>query len=428
MPSLTARSGSWFRPPSTRNAATVAAGVGVVLFAAAWALLHTGFWTHFQIVDTPVYQAYGDAMLAGRTPYRDFAVEYPPGALPVFVLPSFAAAADYRHVFELLMFLCGGAAVVVVAFTLSAVGASARRLYAGVGFVALAPLALGSVVLTRYDLWPAALAAGALAALAAGRDRVAFGTLGAAVAAKAYPLVVLPVAVVYVARRGGRREGAVALGVFAAVLAAIVVPWAVLSPGGVADSVRSQLGRPLQIESLGASLLLAAHQLGVYDPTVVSGSGSQNLAGPLPDALATVGSALLVIALLAVWALFATGPATFERLLTASAASVGAFVAFAKVVSPQYLIWLVPLVPAVARRAGLAAGAVFGAALVVTQLWFPSRYWDVVALEPVGWLVLARDLLLVALFAVLVYALARTRDDPDTGSDPVTRVSRAPSS
>jgi hypothetical protein len=44
---------------------------------------------------------------------------------------------------------------------------------------------------------------------------------------------------------------------------------------------------------------------------------------------------------------------------------------------------------------------------VTTQLWFPYRYWDVVALEPVGVLVLVRDLLLVALFAVLIVATIR---------------------
>ena len=41
--------------------------------------------THDQIVDTPVYQRYGDAIDDGQVPYRDFALEYPPGALPVFV-------------------------------------------------------------------------------------------------------------------------------------------------------------------------------------------------------------------------------------------------------------------------------------------------------------------------------------------------------
>ena len=45
--------------------------------------------------------------------------------------------------------------------------------------------------------------------------------------------------------------------------------------------------------------------------------------------------------------------------------------------------------------------------LVTTQLWFPFRYWDVVALEPVSWLVLVRNLLLVALYAILLVTLSR---------------------
>ena len=107
------------------------------------------------------------------------------------------------------------------------------------------------------------------------------------------------------------------------------------------------------------------------------------------------------------WALFATRDRGREGLLTAGAASVVAFVAFGKVLSPQFLIWLLPLVPAVAGAGGLAACAVLHVSLVTTQLWFPFRYWDVVALEPVGWLVLVRDLLLVALYVILLVALSR---------------------
>jgi len=77
------------------------------------------------------------------------------------------------------------------------------------------------------------------------------------------------------------------------------------------------------------------------------------------------------------------------------------------VLSPQFLIWLVPLVPLVAGRVGVAAAAFLGAALVTTHLWFPRGYWDMVALEWEGWLVLARNLVLVALAIVLVVATAR---------------------
>ena len=386
---------------------TVAVGLG--LLTASWGALHLPPFDRYQIIDTPVYQEYGEAMAAGQVPYRDFGLEYPPGALPVFWLPTLGPAEHYRSIFEALMWICAAALLVIVVRSAAALGASPRRLLAIAVALGLFPLALGSVVLTRYDLWPAALAAAALAAVLMGRARLGLAVLGIAVAAKIYPLVLLPPLLIYLARRYGRREAAIGLGAFAAALAVIVVPFALIAPDGLWDSVSRQLDRPLQIESLGASLLLAAHQLGLYEPTVVSTHGSQNLSGSLPDALATVQTVLQAAALVAVWALFARGPASAGRLVAACAGSVVVFVAFGKVLSPQFIIWLVPVVPLVAGRVGLAAAGFLGAALISTHLWFPTRYWDMVDLQPVGWVVLVRNVLLVALAVVLAVATARAR-------------------
>jgi len=410
---MSARSESSSRPAEAGGAGPAIA-LGLVLLTISWGLLHVGFWHRNPIIDTPLYQDYGEKIVDGKVPYRDFPVEYPPAALPVFVLPALADDDDYGSAFELLMWACAVATIVLLAVTLSAVSAGTVRLYAATAFAGIVPLLLGPVILTRFDLWPAALAAGALAALVSGRDRLGLGVLGLATAAKLYPAVLLPIALVWVARRRGPREAALGLGVFAAVIVAIVLPFAILSPGGVAHSLTTQLGRPLQIESLGAGILLAAHQLGLYDPTVVSTHGSQNLSGSLPGAVAAVETALQLVALVAVWLLFARGRPGRERLLVASAAAVVAFIAFGKVLSPQFLIWLLPLVPLVGGSAGIAACWVFAGALVTTQLWFPHRYWDVVALEPAGWLVLIRDLLLVALLAVLVAVIRPGSGAPRT--------------
>jgi hypothetical protein len=401
---MSTRSESSSRPAEAGRAGSAVA-LGLVLLTISWGLLHVGFWDRNPIIDTPVYQGYGDKILDGQAPYRDFDVEYPPAALPVFVLPALADEEDYGLAFELLMWVCAAAIIVLLATTLSAAGASAARLYGATAFAGIAPLLLGSVILTRFDLWPAALVAGVLAALVAGRDRLGLGLLGLATMAKLYPAILLPLALVWVARRRGRREALLCLVVFLAVAAAIALPFAVLSPSGLWHSLTTQLGRPLQIESLGAALLLGAKQLGLYDPTVVSSHGSQNLEGTLPDALASIETALGVLALLVVWIAFARGRMDRDRLLTASAAAVVAFIAFGKVLSPQFLIWLVALVPLVAATVGVAACWLLAAALVITQIWFPYRYWDVVALQPVGWLVLLRDLLLVALLALLVAAI-----------------------
>ena len=78
---------------------------------------------------------------------------------------------------------------------------------------------------------------------------------------------------------------------------------------------------------------------------------------------------------------------------------------FGKVLSPQFLIWLVPLVALVRGRRGLAAGSVLVACMVLTQIWFPYRYWRLALdFDPAAsWLVLVRDLGLVALLAILVW-------------------------
>jgi hypothetical protein len=378
-----------------------------VLVTISWALLHTGFWSRTQIIDTPVYERYGEAVLDGQVPYRDFDLEYPPAALPAFVLPALAQEDDYGSAFELLMWACAVAAVVARGLALAALEAGPARRYAGICFLARAPLALGTVIHSRFDVWPAALTIAALAAFVGRKERLGFGILGLAVAAKIYPLVLLPLALVWAAKRRGARELWIGLGCFAGVLAACFVPFLILAPGGVAHSIGTQLGRPLQIESLGASFLLAAQQLGIYDATVENSHGSQNLGGSLPDTLAALQTAFQVVAVGVVWVVFAARDRGREGLLTAGAASVAAFVAFGKVLSPQFLIGLLPLVPAVAGAGGLAACAVLLVALVATQLWFPFRYWDVVALEPVGWLVLVRNSLLVALYVVLLVALSR---------------------
>src|SRR5919199_2563815 len=263
---MSAREERWSRPAERRQALAVAL-VALAAFAAAWALLHRGFYERDQIVDTPVYQRYGDAMLDGQVPYRDFRVEYPPAALPVFVLPAIGDGHDeqaYRRSFERLMAICGLLAVAGAALCLIAVRAEPERLYAALAFVAFAPLALGSVILTRFDLWPTALALLGLAAVLAARHRLGLATLGLAAAAKVFPAVLVPPALVYVWRRRGRPEALVWAGGCAVVVAACFLPFLILSPGGIWDSLHRQADRPLQIESLGSSFLLVAHQLGWY--------------------------------------------------------------------------------------------------------------------------------------------------------------------
>jgi hypothetical protein len=402
---VSARQERWSLPAEHRQA--LAAGlIALVVFGASWTLLHWGFYTHDQIIDTPVYQRYGDAMLEGQVPYADFRVEYPPAALPVFLLPAIGDRHDadtYRRNFERLMVVCGLLAIAGAALALGALNAAPERLFAALAFASLAPLALGSVILSRFDLWPTALLVLGLAAVLAGRRRIGLGVLGLAAAAKIFPAVVVPPVLIYVWRRYGRREAIAAAIVFVLVVVACFVPFLSASPAGVWDSLSRQADRPLQIESLGSSFLLVAHQLGAWTVHLNLSHGSQNQGGSFAGFLAAVQSLLQAAAVVGLWIAFGRGRSTPERLVRYSAASVAAFIALGKVLSPQFLVWLLPLVPLVRGRRGLAAAALLALALVLTQLWFPYRYWRLALQQDAiaSWLVLARDLVLVALAVVL---------------------------
>ncbi len=394
-----------------------AAFAAIALFVVSWTLLHVGFYKHKQLIDTPVYQRYGNAIADGKVPYRDFQVEYPPGALPVFALPGLAepgrnqeVSTGFRRSFETLMWLCGAAALAAMAVILRALRRSTVNVWAALCFAAIAPLLLGSVILSRFDLWPAAIVAAALAALVSGRVRLGHALLGLGVAAKLYPAVFVPLGVAFVWKRAGPREALACLGLVLGVIAAVFIPFVILSPDGVWQSLSVQLTRPLQVESVGSALLLVGHHVFGLGVTGETSHGSQNLAGDAADWLAVFSTVLQAGVLIWIWAAFARGRGDAEALVRSTAAVLCAFIAFGKVLSPQFMIWLIPIVPLVRGRRGLGAGALLGVALVLTQIWFPFRYFRLALDFEVGlsWLLLARDLTLVALVTVLVVTMRRT--------------------
>ncbi|MCP9485631.1 MAG: glycosyltransferase 87 family protein [Gaiellaceae bacterium MAG52_C11] len=375
-----------------------------LLFLGAFGALHGGWYDDEEIVDIPVYETYGNAIESGKLPYRDFRLEYPPAALPVFALPALVSQrgdqAEFRRAFEWTMAACGVLALLAAGLVLAALEASRGRVVAALAAIALFPLLLGSVVLTRFDLWPIALVLAALAALLHERHRLGFGVLGVAVAAKLFPVVLVPLALSLVWHRRGRREALVCLVVLVGVVALAFLPFVALGPDGVGYSLGRQLARPLQIESLGAAFLLTGHHLFGLQLEMRSSHGSQNLVGAGSVVIATLLTAAQLGTLAWIWL---RRPHTGAELVRWSAAALVAFVALGKVLSPQFLIWLAPLVPLVAGRRGLRAAGLLTVALVLTQLWFPARYWDLaLAFDGLSSaLVLARDLALVAVFVVL---------------------------
>jgi hypothetical protein len=340
--------------------------------------------------DLDVFYGYATTIVRGDIPYRDLALEYPPGALAAIVPPALGSPSEHTYAlrFELAMLGLFAALIALLA----------RRPRAAF-VIALAPLLLGPVVLKRFDVLPALLTLIALQLTLSRRYAWAGAALGLGTAVKLYPVLLLPLVVI----AAGRRAGARAVAAFVVACVAVVGPFLVIAPHGVIESVRSQLGRHLQIETPLASLALLAHSLGVVKVGVVSEAHTYGLGGSSGALLAVLTTLAFLGSLALIWLKAPRLVASREGLVLAWAATLCAAVVFGRVLSPQYLIWLLPFVPLVSFRATLW----FVAALIVTNVWYPMPYLDVVLHMDRGdiLLLVARNVLLMVLLASLLAAI-----------------------
>jgi Glycosyltransferase family 87 len=353
--------------------------------------------------DLAIYRDAGEAILRGQIPYRDFFIEYPPGSLPVFVPPALFSVDKAGYI---ALFASEMALVLVAALVLTAL--AARKLWGlwawpvpALTFVA-AGIMLYPVAVTRYDAVVAlTLAVAAIGAALGGRYvYLAYASLGLGAAAKLVPaLATVPLA---------RRDAARGYAVFFGVLVLFFAPAVLLGGDRFLDSFAYHAERGLQVESLAASILMKlgwvtgiSFEYGAFE---VQGKGV-GLASSL--SLPMTGVLLLITALVMYRRRGRLDAGRFPRY---AAALILAFMLGSKVLSPQYMIWLLPIVPlGVGGLAGAGVSLIFLAACWTTTQVFPIHYGDLLnGRYPGPDLLLARNLLLVILWALLLFLPPRT--------------------
>ncbi len=265
---------------------------------------------------------------------------------------------------------------------------------------AASALLLYPVAVSRYDAVVAlSLAVAALCAAHGGRYLpLAYASLGFGAAAKIVPaLASVPLGL---ARRGAARGYAV----FMAALALFFGPALLLGGSRFLESFAYHAQRGLQVESLAASVLMGfgrvdavAFEYGAFEVTGREADLAASLSLP-------VTSVLLLVTALVVYRGHRAGGLAAEDFPRYAAALILAFMLGSKVLSPQYLIWLLPLVPlGFGGLAGVCVAALFLAACWTTTLVFPTHYADLLNFRfPGPELLLVRNLLLVSLWGLLL--------------------------
>lgn len=353
------------------------------------------------LTDTYLYQQYSLSILRdGHIPYKDFAFEYPPLALPLLVLPGLAQKAlglDGLNSFRLLF----GLLLLPFDFYLfRALRARPPFPRAAFAYVMLTAF-LNQLLFDRFDLLVGFLLAFPFLSgkpESWGRYSLSWGLGGAL---KLMPLALLPLPPLF---SGLRPWGRTAL-----YLAATALPLGLscLAAAWVGEGKISFLshhaGRGVQVESLVGSLTMAAQAFfGLVQSNVDTNFGAQHI-GELPGLV--LASRVLFLGSLAFTYFFLWFGGRGKRdVLTGAWLLVLAFVAFGYVLSPQFLLWLVPLgLCAAARLPGarrLPWLCVLGLATLLTCVHF-HFYWDYVNLNRLSVAaVVARNALLVLLWAL----------------------------
>jgi len=372
--------------------------------AVIYALATTaGPFSDTTVNDLFVYRTYADLLAAGQLPYLDFGFEYPPlAALGLWLagLPG-RDEATYAVSFAVLI------APFVLAIQWLAARLAGGRAGATVAWLlVLIPVLIGASLRTHFDAIPITLALGGLLALASERTQLGFVLLALGTMTKLFPALLAATAIVWLVARGERRAALRGAAIFVAIVAAISLPFA---GHGYVDSFRFHFDRPVQIESTPATVLFALGGSEVTGTNLRPDRFKSNgLDGGAAQTVARLSALALALALAAILALAARRPDVRQLVLCGFAALL-AFVALGKVFSPQYVIWLAPFAALAWVWRERIVAALTAAAIVLTQVEFPSRYFDLInERDDVIAIVGARNALLLIALITLAGSLARS--------------------
>ncbi|WP_263105764.1 glycosyltransferase 87 family protein [Kitasatospora sp. DSM 101779] len=351
-----------------------------------------------------IYHGWYEVLRTGTFPLDDVTWQYPPGAALVILLPG---VLPWSYLVSFFV-LCG-VFDALTAGALMRVGTRRGRSFTGAWmWVAGVPL-LGPTVYCRYDIIVTALAVGGLL-LVLRRPALGGFLLGLGGLVKVWPVLAL----------AGTPRGRRTRRAWTAAAATAASLGFLLTAGmnGAFEFLKFQKERGIEVESLGALPLHFAKLFGAWDGQVTMNYGSLEMLGPWVPVVSKVcvAGTLLGFGWLLLWRLRAVRwqPST---PYDAALAALLVFTVTSRVISPQYLVWLVGLAAVCLTVRGTRqkpVAVLILAATVLTTVEFPILFGAVQHSEPWGVAVLtARNLLLLAATVLSCRRLWRSTRGPD---------------
>lgn len=279
-------------------------------------------------------------------------MEYPPFALVFMAIPRiFGWTAESYNVFyviEVFIFM-----VIGLIYTDKLAEHYGRsRKGAMLAYSVLIVLLL-EFVTDRYDIFPMVLTLMSVYYFVKDRYVWAFVLIAVGMMTKLYPAMLFPIYFLLFAAKSEWKEAFKGTLVFIIATLAIVVPVMIVEPNMIYNFLNYHSDRPLQIESVAASIIYPFAMMGLTTVWITNAAdpgsfGSDNLMGNVPDAVAGILTPVMVAGVLLVCFAFAFlyhrgGEGQRLKVFGCAVAAVMlVFMVFGKVFSAQYLIWAIP--------------------------------------------------------------------------------------
>jgi hypothetical protein len=337
--------------------------------------------------------------------FRNLPYEYPLLSIIPFSLGLSVPTAWYQVAFALWMLLLAA----IIFFVLS----KTRSTSAAVAFAFYLVIGNWGDAAARFDLVPAALILGSVLLAARTKWKWAFALLALATMFKFFPvLLVIPFLIAQQKQYSEKWYSWHrwrALGVYCG----ICVMMTLLSLSlNIVDTINPFLyffNRPIQVESVPATILWLGNFWG-FPIKIIQSYGSVNVISALSEAVSPLSSLCLIVGLLYTFWLQWRGKLD---IYTASLLTILIIIITGKVFSPQYLMWIAPLL-AFVGKANWKWLITWGIIGLLTTWIYPNMYNSVplkyVPLLPEFYpVVLVRNLLIFGFIIVLFYQATRKR-------------------
>ncbi|WP_234327268.1 glycosyltransferase 87 family protein [Streptomyces sp. NRRL WC-3742] len=346
-----------------------------------------------------IYHAWYGVLHTGTFPFDDVTWQYPPGAALIILLPGLL---PWSYLVSFWV-ICGIADAVALAVLVRTGLRKGRALTGAWLWVVAVPL-LGPMIYNRFDIIVTALAVAGLLALVR-RPAVGGLLLGLGGIVKIWPLLGL------IGTPSGRRTRRA--WTLAAATAVSVGFLLAAGMNGAFGFLAFQGARGIEVESVGALPLHYARLAGAWDGKVTMNYGSPEMLGPWVPVISKVMMACTVLGF--AWLLFWRYTAKRRNAATMYDAALCAlliFIVTSRVISPQYLVWLVGVAAVCLTVRGTSQRPVALLILLacpLTVLEFPTLFTQVLGSDALAITVLSlRNLLLVAATVVSCVRLWRS--------------------